>query len=74
MILPENRYRVMLYCLSMILSKNRYPLFPIMLYCLSMILSEYPLFRIMLYWLLNVEPFGSGSTASRCAWLFGQTT
>ena len=27
-----------------------------------------------LYWLLNVVPFGSGSTASRCAWLFGHTT
>src|SRR5262249_34357963 len=26
------------------------------------------------YWLLNVVPFGSGSTASRCAWLFGHTT
>ncbi len=26
------------------------------------------------YWLLNVVPFGRGSTASRCAWLFGHTT
>src|SRR5260221_4998690 len=26
------------------------------------------------YWLLNVVPFGKGSTASRCAWLFGHTT
>src|SRR5262249_56989082 len=26
------------------------------------------------YWLLNVVPFGSGSTASRTAWLFGHTT
>src|SRR5204863_7164425 len=26
------------------------------------------------YWLLNVVPFGRGSTASRTAWLFGQTT
>src|SRR5436190_10116655 len=26
------------------------------------------------YWLLNVVPFGNGSTASRTAWLFGHTT
>ena len=29
---------------------------------------------VLAYWLLNVVPFGSGSTASRCAWLFGHTT
>src|SRR4029078_11329085 len=27
-----------------------------------------------IFWLLNVVPFGKGSTASRCAWLFGHTT
>ena len=26
------------------------------------------------YWLLKVVPFGSGSTVSRCIWLFGHTT
>ena len=26
------------------------------------------------YWLLNVVPFGNGSTVSRCIWLFGHTT
>ena len=35
---------------------------------------EPPLTRLLAYWLLNVVPFGRGSTASRCAWLFGHTT
>src|SRR5262249_40659323 len=33
-----------------------------------------PCYRLLAYWLLNVVPFGSGSTASRTAWLFGHTT
>jgi hypothetical protein len=51
-------------CLSMILSENRYPL------CANAALRV----QIMLYWFENVVPLGSGSTASRCAWLFGHTT
>src|SRR3977135_699358 len=60
----SNRHPALSFCLSMIFSENRYPLFRIMLqrddfssnrhpapsFCLSMIFSEnrYPLFRIML--------------------------
>src|SRR5947209_5428933 len=36
--------------------------------------SSYSAIRLPAYWLLNVVPFGKGSTASRCIWLFGHTT
>jgi hypothetical protein len=47
--------------LRMIFSESRRPL------CANRIMRA-------IHWLLNVVPFGSGSTVSRCIWLFGHTT